>query len=165
MLKSFFHYVCILLFWIVGVSVLGVLYWLFFEKIYGINIASPITYQKFSEYWDNGGVLRFNDVVMLLILCLFIPISLFYMRWLNRCKFLNLILLPVQWLQNRALKNYKEVSINIKNLKVEEKKTIEQLVEERIEEENKNRKNEKSMEDFRKKIINKINSEKKEKSS
>lgn len=144
---------------------LGVLYWLFFEKIYGINIASPITYQKFSEYWDNGGVLRFNDVVMLLILCLFIPIFLFYMRWLNRCKFLNLILLPVQWLQNRALKNYKEVSINIKNLKVEEKKTIEQLVEERIEEENKNRKNEKSMEDFRKKIINKINSEKKEKSS
>ena len=70
---------------------------------------------------------------------------------------MNLITKPVNWLANLGMDKYSGgmPEVNIKNLKIEEKKTIEQLVQERIELENK--KNPKTdTAQFRKEIVEKI---------
>lgn len=165
MIKKLFHYLCVLVFGALGLALLVALYWLFFDTFYSINILDFNTYVLMSQFWDSGGVLKAGDVIMMLILLSIFPLLLIYLYWLNKCKFINLIVTPLQWINEHTLKNYKQASINIKNLKIEDKKTIEQLVEERIEEENKNRQQNAQMKDFRKTVINKINSEKKEKNS
>ena len=66
---------------------------------------------------------------------------------------------PFEWWQDRTLRNYREVSVNIKNLKIEDKKTIEQVVQERLEKEKSKIKNT-NKEDLRKNIIEKINQQK-----
>ena len=73
---------------------------------------------------------------------------------------MNLIMKPLSWFANRGLDKYSGgmPEVNIKNLKIEEKKTIEQLVQERIELENKKNPQANSAE-FRKEIVEKIENE------
>ena len=68
---------------------------------------------------------------------------------------------PLNWLANRGLDKYSGgmPEVNIKNLKIEEKKTLEQLVQERIELENKKNPQKTDSSEFRKESVEKIENE------
>ena len=76
---------------------------------------------------------------------------------------MKLLTVPLNWLANLGSDKLKVKNVNIKNLVVEEKKTIDQLVQERLDKERKKQQNSEknsSSEDFRKRIIEKIDAEK-----
>ena len=75
---------------------------------------------------------------------------------------MRLITVPLNKIVNSGLDNYKAPDVNIKNLKIEEKKTLEQVVQERLEaEKKKNQSQNTANSDFRKKIIEQIEENKK----
>lgn len=154
-LKKILHICCVLLFGCLVCLALGVLYVLIFSAIYKINLLSPVTYAKISKFWNDGGVLSADDVIMLAILWSYIPLCLLIFYLFSKFSFLKLLTVPFEWWQNRTLRNYKEVSINIKNLKVEDKKTIEDVVKERLERE-RGKTKKPNRDELRKNIIEKI---------
>ncbi len=133
------------------------LYWQLILYMYQINILAPRTFVMFSSFWNGGGVLKGSDLVMFFILFSFIPICGVGWYYLYQYKYMKLILVPLSALSNMGLGKYKNgmPDVNLKNLKIEEKKTIEQLVQERLEIENKKIKKVEGNE-FRKEIIEKI---------
>ena len=132
MIKGILHIVCVLLFG----SAFSILLWLVYALVFfltsGINLLSPQTYSAVSNYWNEGRVLSAADTVRAVLLLTYFPLCLLMFYGLSKFRFLKLITKPYEWLQNRTLRNYTEVSVNIKNLKVEDKKTIEQVVQERL---------------------------------
>ena len=132
MIKKIFH-----IFWATifsaafSVAALLLLYFLVWN-LYHINILNPKTYTVISEYWNNDGVLRGKDLILLSMLVAFIPINFIVWRKIYHSRLLNIIIIPLNWLANLGSKGYKSPDINIKNLKVEEKKDLEQFVNERI---------------------------------
>ena len=75
---------------------------------------------------------------------------------------MRLITVPLNKIFNSGFENYRAPDINIKNLKVEEKKTLEQIIDERLEKEKKkNQSQQADSADFRKKIIEQIEQNKK----
>ena len=156
MIKNFFHILCVLAFGGILCLLLWLLYTVLFAFIYKIDLLSPQTYIRISRFWNSGGVLSWKDTFMMLALGTYFPLCMFVFYRLSSYKFINLIIKPFEWWQNRTLRNYKEVSVNIKNLKVEDKKTIEQVVQERLEAEKKKVK-QPDKDELRKNIIEKIN--------
>ena len=160
MIKKLFHILGATIFSaIFSISALLLLYWLVL-KIYHINILAPQTYKVMSDYWNNDGILYGKDLALLGILAAFIPLNLIVWRKIFHCKLINLLIIPLNWLANIGSGNYKSQDVNIKNLKVEEKKDLEQFVRERIELENKKRPVTDSHA-IRREIIEKIEKEKK----
>ena len=156
MIKKLFHIICVLFFGIISCVLLWLLYTLIFALIYHVDLLSWKTYARISGYWNSGGVLSAGDTFMMVLLFTYIPLCLFIFYKYSKYKFINLIIKPFEWWQNRTLRNYREVSVNIKNLKIEDKKTIEQVVQERLEKEQKKIK-QPNKDDLRKNIIEKIN--------
>ena len=75
---------------------------------------------------------------------------------------MRLITVPLNKIVNSGLEGYKAPDVNIKNLKIEEKKTLEQVVQERLEvEKKKSQLQSAANSDFRKKIIEQIEENKK----
>ena len=133
MIKKLFHIIFAIIFSATfTAAVVAVLYYAY-KHFYHINILAPKTYKNISAYWNSGAVLNGKDLLMLFGIFSLIPINLLGWWFIYHCKFVNLILTPLNWFGNFGTKEYKAPDINIKNLKVEEKKTIEQLVNERIE--------------------------------
>jgi len=163
MIKKFFHFICFIAAGLGWSALLGLIYKIGFAYFYHIDILSPKTYKVFSLYWNSGGVLKQKDLLMFFILFLYIPLCCFGWYKFYYFKFATLVTKPLNWLANLGSGKYQVKDVNIKNLKVEEKKSIEQIVQERLDQEKK--KNEQSSAgeagDFRKKIIEKINEGKK----
>ena len=155
MIKKLLHILCVLFFGSILCALLWVLFVLFFALIYGIDLINIQTYQRISIFWNAGNTLSWSDTFMLLLLIAYVPLCLLIFYRLNKYKFINLLIKPFEWWQNRTLRNYREVSVNIKNLKVEDKKTIEQVVQERLEKEKKKVK-QPNKDELRKNIIEKI---------
>lgn len=162
MIKKFFHYICVIISGALWSVLLGFLFQQLFFLVYNINLLDGKTYRIFSAFWNSGGVLRGKDVLMLCSLLLYFPIC-FY-GWYKLChyKFMRLITVPLNKIANAGLNGYRAPDVNIKNLKIEEKKTIDQLVKERLDKENKKNQTQKQgATDFRKKIIEQIEENKK----
>lgn len=159
MIKKILHILCVLFFGSSLCALLWLFYALVFAFTYEIDLLSPQTFVLISQFWNGGGILNFNDVFMMLMLMSYIPCCLIIFCKLKNFKFLKLITEPYEWWQNRMLRNYKAVSVNIKNLKVEEKKTLEQIVQERVEKE-KGKIKQPNKDEIRKNIIEKINAQK-----
>lgn len=140
-------------------ALLWLLYALIFSMTYGIDLLSVQTFISIASFWNGGGVLNANDVLMMLALLSYIPCCIIIFVMLGKFKFLRLITGPFEWWQNRTLRNYREISVNIKNLKVEDKKTLEQVVQERLEKE-KGKIKQPNKDELRKNIIEKINDQK-----
>lgn len=155
MIKKLLHILCVIFFGSVLCALLWVLYVLIFSLFYDINLLDVHTYQRISQFWNAGGTLSWSDTFMMLVLGAYLPLCLLIYYHLNKYKFINLLIKPFDWWQNRTLRNYREVSVNIKNLKIEDKKTIEQVVQERLEKEKKKVK-QPNKDELRKNIIEKI---------
>lgn len=163
MIKKILHFICFVIACIGLAVLLGLIYKIAFTQFYHIDVLSPKTYHTFSVYWNNGGVLQQKDLWMFVLLFLYFPICFFGWYKFYHFKFMTLLTKPLNWIVNIGSKNYQVKDVNIKNLKVEEKKSIEQIVQERLEKENKKNEQKSLAEagDFRKKIIEKIKNESK----
>ena len=160
MLKKYLLYFCVLLAGSLTSALLLLLYWQAFNFFYQINILSLQTYKMLADYWNSGGTLKAGDLLMILGIISYFPLVFYLWRGLAKYKYMNLLITPLSWLSNHGLEKYSGgmPEVNIKNLKIEEKKTLEQLVKERIELENK-KNPKKDTAEFRKEIIEKIENE------
>lgn len=140
---------------------LAFIFQFFMLLLFKINPLSSSTYRGFSEYWNRGGVLQGKDIFMLLTIFAYLPLCVYGCYKLYHYKYMRLLTIPLSKLVNRGLDDYVAPEVNIKNLKIEEKKTLEQIVQERIEQEKKRSQSENNPIDFRKKIIEQINEAKK----
>ncbi|MBQ8481813.1 MAG: hypothetical protein IJ532_04715 [Alphaproteobacteria bacterium] len=162
MIKKIFHYICVLVAGILWSAFLALLFQQLFFYMYHINLLNPQTYRIFSVFWNSGGVLSGKDIIMFLGLLLYLPLCFYGWYRLYHYKFMRLITVPLNKIVNSGLDNYKAPDVNIKNLKIEEKKTLEQVVQERLEaEKKKNQSQNTANSDFRKKIIEQIEENKK----
>lgn len=161
MIKKIFHYLCVLIAGALFSALLLLIYQQLFLLCYQINLLAPQTYASISNYWNDGGVIHTGDIFMLLGIISYFPIVFWIWRRLAKYQYMNLIMKPLSWISNRGLDKYSAgmPEVNIKNLKIEEKKTIEQLVQERIELENKKNPQKADSAEFRKEIVEKIENE------
>ena len=140
MIKKLFHIILALIFSAAFSALVVAAFYYTYKHFYRINILAPNTYRNIAAYWNTGATLTGNDLLMLFGIFSLLPINLLGWWFIYHCKFTNLLTGPLGWLSNIGAKDYKAPDINIKNLKVEDKKTIEQLVNERIEQEKKKNK-------------------------
>ena len=120
------------------------------------------TFYKVKRYHgQKHKALKSGDIFMLLGFFSYFPIVFLGWYYLAKYSYLNLVMKPLNWLANRGLDKYSGgmPEVNIKNLKIEEKKTLEQLVQERIELENKKNPQKTDSAEFRKEIVEKIENE------
>ena len=157
MIKKFFHFICVVIFGLLINAFLGMIYVVCFLKLYSINLLSTDTYIKFIQFWNNGGVLRFTDILCILVILSYFPLCFYVWHKLNHYAFINLIIKPISFISNIGTGKYAGgmAETNLKNLKIEEKKTLEQIVKERIELEDKKHENDDTGK-FRQQIIEKI---------
>lgn len=162
MIKKTLHYICVAVFGALWSILLGFVFQQLFFMVYNVNLLQPETYKILHRFWNSGGVLHGKDILMWGSLLLYLPICFYGWRKLWDYKFMRLITVPLNKIANAGLEGYRAPDVNIKNLKVEEKKTLEQIVKERLEKEKKKTQgqNAESM-DFRKKIIEQIEEKKK----
>lgn len=132
MIKKVFHYIFVMLFGTILCLLLAVVLRYAFLAIYHVDIFDVETFYRFAEYWNSGGVLHGKDLLMVGSLLVYFPLCMVLFKLLNRCQFINLITVPLSKIVNAGLDNYEVPNINIKNLKIEEKKNLEQVVQERI---------------------------------
>ena len=162
MIKKLFHFICVIITGVLWSVLLGFIFQQLFFWVYNINLLDGRTYRIFYAFWNKGGVLHGKDVLMLCSLLLYLPFCLYGWYKLYHFKFMQLITIPLSKIANAGLNGYRAPDVNIKNLKIEEKKTLEQLVKERLDIENKKNPAQKhGATDFRKKIIEQIEQNKK----
>lgn len=155
MIKKLFHILFAIVFCAVFTAVVVAAFYYAYLYFYRINILSPKTYHNIAAYWNSGATLKSNDLLMLFGIFCVVPINLVGWWVIYHLKYANLWFKPLAWLGSFGTKDYAAPDVNIKNLKVEEKKTIEQLVNERIELEKKKTPN-LEVGHFRQDIIEKI---------
>lgn len=137
MIKKLFHIIFALIFSAAFSALVVVAFYYAYKHFYRINILSLNTYRNIAAYWNTGATLTGNDLLMLFGIFSLVPINLLGWWFIYCCKYTNLLTGPLAWLNNIGAKDYRAPDINIKNLKVEEKKSLEQLVNERLEQEKK----------------------------
>ena len=155
MIKKIFHLLCCILVGLLWSCILGAVFWQILRVFFHIDMLSIKTYSVMSDYWNNGGIFRGKDLLIFFIIFLYFPLCLYGWNKIRKYKFSNLIIVPLNWFFNRGLDNYHTPEVNIKNLKIEEKKSLEQVVGERLETEKKKLKRA-STGDLRKEIIKRI---------
>ena len=154
-IKKLFHLFWALIFSLLFAAFLGLLYHKVFLHVYHIDILLPKTYHFISQYWNSGATLNGSDLIMLFALFSYIPICLIAFLLIYRCRFIRLVLVLLNWLGNLGFTDYKIPSVNIKNLKIEDKKTLEQFIQERLEKE-KSKSPQTNTNTFREEIIEEI---------
>ncbi len=162
--KKILHFICFVTASAAWALLLALIYRVGFSLFYHLDIFSPRLHRDFLSYWNSGGTLDAKDLIMFLFIFLYIPVCFLVWYKLYHFKFMKLLTVPLNWLANFGSDKLKVKNVNIKNLVVEEKKTIDQLVQERLDKERKKQQNSEknsSSEDFRKRIIEKIDAEKK----
>ncbi|MBQ9034576.1 MAG: hypothetical protein IJ099_01270 [Alphaproteobacteria bacterium] len=160
MIKKLFHIIFAIIFSAMFSALVLAAFYYAYRHFYRINILLPQTYRNIAAYWNTGATLSGNDLLMLFGIFSLVPLNLLGWWFIYRCKFANLVFKPLAWLSNLGAKDYKAPDINIKNLKIEEKKTIEQLVSERLEQEKKKRPTA-NINNFRQDIIEQIEQKRK----
>lgn len=133
MIKKLFHIVFAIIFCAAFTVLVMTAFYFAYMHFYRINIIIPKTYHNIAKYWNSGATLTGNDLLMLFGIFCIIPINLLGWWAIYHMKYANLWFGPLAWLGSMGTKDYEAPDVNIKNLKVEEKKTIDQIVNERLE--------------------------------
>lgn len=153
MIKSFFHYVCVIIasgLWI------ALLTGLVSGAIMLIYHTTPlIFYQKLALFWNQGNVIHGRDLIFIMTIILSVPLCFYGLYRLYHFKYMKLLTVPLNKIFNSGFDNYVAPDVNIKNLKIEEKKTLDQFIKERLDLEKKKNQTAGAT-DFRKEIIEKI---------
>lgn len=159
MIKKLFHILFAIIFSALFSAVLVAAFYYLYLYVYRINIILPQTYDFIVQYWNSGKVLSGQDLLMLFGLVVLVILNLCGWWYIYHCKLMKVLTVPLNWLGNLSFMEYKTPNVNIKNLKVEEKKSLEQIVQERIDVEKKKNPQPDSGK-FRQDIIERIENEK-----
>ena len=161
MIKKFFHYLCFAIASILWMGLVAIVLRFVMLFFFSVDPLLPETYAGLADYWNSGGILKGKDILMILTIVAYFPICCFGCFKLYHYKYMKLLTVPLNKILNHGLDGYVAPDVNIKNLKVEEKKTLEQIVQERLQEEKKKNQQAAGSTDFRKNIIEQINEAKK----
>lgn len=156
MIKKLLHFICFLVAGLLWSILLLVVARELCMLINRIDIFSPLTYHRLSAYWNGGGVLHAKDILMIFGMSLYVPICLYGLYKLYHYQYMRLLTVPLNFLANLGIGDYRAPDVNIKNLKVEEKKSIEQIVQERLDLEKRKNQQNSDTTDFRQQIIKEI---------
>ncbi|MBQ7303380.1 MAG: hypothetical protein IJW75_00475 [Alphaproteobacteria bacterium] len=125
--------------------------------IWKFNILSLKQWKMIKQYWDNNGVISgFSDISFFIALILVFVIWFIGMRKVNKIKYGQLLLKPIEYFANKEIKKYENIDTHvvIKNISVGEKISIEDVIKDRINQEKAN--SVKGAEELRKNVIEKI---------
>lgn len=153
MIKKFFHYVCVIIASGLWIALLAGLASSAVMLIY--HTTPLIFYQKLALFWNQGNVIHGRDLIFIMTIILLIPLCFYGLYRLYHFKYLKLLTVPLNKLLNGKFDGYVAPDVNIKNLKIEEKKTLDQFIKERLDLEKKKTQTGSST-DFRQEIIRKI---------
>lgn len=163
LIKNFFHLICVIITGAIVAAVFFVLLRELVRSIYGLDLLEEQTYLDFAMFWNDGGILSAVELLVLGLFALSFVICCFCWYKIYQFKFIKLLTVPLNWLANRGIKDYKGMtSVKIKNLKVEEKKTLEQIIQERLDLERKKENELPKDNNFRSMIIDEIERKKEE---
>ncbi len=153
MIKKFFHCICVIVASCLWIALLAVLVSSAIMLMY--HTTPLIFYQKLALFWNQGYVLHGHDLIFIMTIILLVPLCFYGLYRLYHFKYMKLLTVPLNKIFNSGFDNYVAPDVNIKNLKIEEKKTLDQFIKERLDLEKKKNQTSGST-DFRKEIIEKI---------
>lgn len=158
MIKKFFHYLCVIVAWALWAALLAGAVHLMVMFVYHTN--PIIFYRSLSLFWNQGYILQGKDLAIVVLILLMIPLFLYGCYRLYGFQYMKLLTVPLNKFFNSGLEGYVAPDVNIKNLKIEEKKSLDQFIQERLDKEKKKVAGSNAA-DFRKGIIEKIQEAKK----
>lgn len=126
--------------------------------IWQFDLLSKKQWDLVSRYWNSNGVIvGVSDYMFFTTLFLSLIIWIWGWRRLMRVNYLDILIWPLRYMNDRQLRKYESKSshIVIKNISVGEKLTVEDVIKERMKAEEAP-KGEKVAQDLRKKISEKI---------
>lgn len=153
MIKKFLHYVCVIIASGLWIALLSGLVSFAIMLIY--HTTPLIFYQSLARFWNQGHIIHGRDLIFIMTIILLVPLCFYGLYRLYHFKYLKLVTVPLNKIFNSKFEGYVAPDVNIKNLKIEEKKTLDQFIQERLEVEKKKSPSSNSA-DFRKEIIEKI---------
>ena len=119
MIKKLLHFICFLVAGLLWSILLLVVARELCMLINRIDIFSPLTYHRLSAYWNGGGVLHAKDILMIFGMSLYVPICLYGLYKLYHYQYMRLLTVPLNFLSNLGMGDYRAPDVNIKNLKIE----------------------------------------------
>jgi hypothetical protein len=158
MIKKFFHYICVLIACTLWTLLLAGLIQVLIMVFYHTN--PLVFYRSLINFWNRGHILQGVDLAVIATILLMVPLCFYGWYKLYHFKYLKLLTVPLNKIFNSGFEGYVAPDVNIKNLKIEEKKSLDQFVKERLDQEKKKTKTGNAA-DFRKEIIEKIQETKK----
>jgi hypothetical protein len=96
---------------------------------------SKTSWRMIAEFWNDGGVISSGkDYLLFAVLLVGTLIWLWGMRFFYRVSYVNLLLSPFKYFDNRNLKKYAEQTshVVIKNIAIGEKMTAEDVIQQRL---------------------------------
>jgi len=107
--------------------------------VWNFDYASKSQWQFVGEFWRQNGTIRsFSDYM--LFLTLFLIVLLWYkgLKRLYQTDYAKFFLVPFEYFSKKQIEKYENESkhVVIKNLVVGEKKTLDEVIDEKIKEEN-----------------------------
>lgn len=157
MIKKLLRIIRFLFIAVIWTSIYGYLARWLLIKFWQFDILYRKQWIVVEGFWNNNGVIYgVSDYLLLVSMLILLLIWIYGCYKLNKINYGKKILSTIEKISNRGLKQYEEnvQHIVIKNLKVGEKMTVEDVIQDRIKQE----KTEKGQEasDLRKKISEKI---------
>ncbi|MBQ7633263.1 MAG: hypothetical protein IJS88_04035 [Alphaproteobacteria bacterium] len=153
MIKKFFHFICVLISCALWITTLIGLVQLIILLVY--HTTPLVFYRSLANFWNRGNVLQGKDLIIIMIILSMIPLCFYGWYKLYHFKYMKLLTVPLNKIFNSGFEGYVAPDVNIKNLKIEEKKSLDQFIKERLDQEKKKNKSGNAT-DFRKEIIEKI---------
>ncbi len=130
--------------------------------IWNFDFVSQAHWKLIAEFWQKNGTIKsFSDYM--LFLTLFLVLLLWYkgVKYFYKLDYLRLMLKPFEYFSNQQIEKYKKEGkhVVIKNLIVGKKITVDDLIAEKIKEEN-SQQQEKQADQLRQTLSQKINERK-----
>jgi len=150
-LKFMIVFCCWSVAWLVAMRCVVMYFWNF-------DFMSAGHWKMVASFWNaNGTIKGISDYMLFLTLCAVVVIWFIGLRRLYRKDYIKMLLKPFEYFSKKQIEKYGAESkhVVIKNLTVGEKMTVDDLIEEKIKEEE-NHPSQKQSQNLREKIVEKI---------
>lgn len=127
-------------------------------NFWNFSTISASSWHLLNSYWESGGVIRSGkDYLLITILIFYIPFWLWGWRLLTNISYLTILIIPIQWYNNRIIHKYGASSPRILLKNMGRSKKIEEEIEEMSKPKTQNKTDE-EVNKIRNAVADKINS-------
>lgn len=127
-------------------------------KLWKFDVFYKKQWEVIAQFWENNGVIvGASDYMLFVVLLLSLGVWIWGWRRLVKVDYISIILWPLKYISDKQVEKYQNSGKRVvfKNMGIAEKKTIEDVIEERIKQES-GEKSVKESEQLRKNISEKI---------